>query len=265
MAFDIDNIPQSRRVTLIKLGEEFGSQDTLAQANQTLAAYHKHAAVLKPFGYTATHAAELEGARNALSNAGVDRESAKGKKKVNGQSYVDAMNQAQTERLAARALLIGVREDIEGNVSTLVADQEAAAALSQTRVGPTKAEPMAQQLTLLMVALKKTEIASLIAEGGPEAVVALNAAIVALRKADQEDVGVRGTPVETAMLDLLDGIVVQNVRKARRVAAVAGRKLGNAAIAKDFKLDKLYGNRAEAPPADEPDDAHDEPAPGTGG
>jgi hypothetical protein len=233
-----------------------------------LAAYHKHAAILKPFGYTATHAAELEGARDGLSHAGVDRESAKGKKKVNGHAYVDAMNQGQTERLAARELLIGVREDIEGNVSALVADQEAAAALSQTRVGPTKAEPMAQQLTLLMVALKKTDIASLIAEGGPEAVTALDAAIVALRKADQEDVGVRGTPVETAMLDLLDGIVVQNVRKARRVAAIAGRKLGNAAIAKDFKLDKLYGNRAAAPSPDEPEDAPEnapENAQGTGG
>jgi hypothetical protein len=60
--------------------------------------------------------------------------------------------------------------------------------------------------------------------------------------------------METAMLDLLDGIVVQNVRRARRAAKAAGRKIGNAAILKEFKLDKLYRTRADGPPAEEPDD-----------
>ena len=85
MPFDITTMSQVRRVKLIALGEEFGSQDTLAQANQTLGAYQKHAATLKSYGFTAAHATELEGARDGLSNAGIGRESAKGKKKVNGQ------------------------------------------------------------------------------------------------------------------------------------------------------------------------------------
>jgi hypothetical protein len=265
MAFDIDKIPQIRRVTLIKLGETFGSQDTLAQANQTLGAYQEHSAILKPYGYTAAHAEELEGARDGLSNAGVDRESAKGKKKVNGQAYVGAMNQAQTDRLVGRSLLIGLREDIEGDSSAIAVDQDAAAALVQTRVAPDKAEPMAQQLELLAIALKKPDVASRLADqGGPEAASALDGAVIALRKADQEDVGVRGTPVETAMLDLLDGIIVQNVRRARRAAATAARKSGNDAILREFKLDKLYRTRAGGPPAEEQDDTHDEGQP-TGG
>ncbi len=259
MAFNTETIPQIRRVTLIKLGEEFGSQDTLAQANQTLDAYQKHAATLKIFGFTSAQAQELEGARDGLSQAGIGRESAKGRKKVNGQAYVDAMNNAQTARLVARAVLIGVREDIEGNLSASSANQVVAAALLQTRVAPTKAEPMAQQLDLLVIALKKPDVASLVAgQGGPEAVSALDAAIVALRKADQEDVGVRGTPAETEMLDLLDGVIVQNVRRARRAATAAGRKLGNEAIVKEFKLDKLYRSRAGGPPAEETDDGPDD-------
>jgi hypothetical protein len=36
MAIDVDKIPKTHRLKLIQVGEQFGSQDTLEQANQTI-------------------------------------------------------------------------------------------------------------------------------------------------------------------------------------------------------------------------------------
>jgi hypothetical protein len=256
MTIDLDKIPTARRLRLIRLGEQFGSQDTLDQANQTLAAYKEHAVALKPSGFADKHAKELDGARDGLVDAGVGREAAKGKKKVTGEAYVDAMNQATTARINARAVLEGVREDLEGQDGAGAAEAEriASAVLRQTRSAPKKAEPMAQQLAQILDALKNKDVAAeAAAQGGPESVGALEGAIAALRKADQEDVGGRGTPVETEKLDLLDGIIVQHARRARR-AAVAAARLGNPALVEAFRLDKLYRSKGGAPPVEETED-----------
>jgi hypothetical protein len=53
MTINLDTILQPRRGKLIKLGEQFGSQDTLDQANQTLGAYAKHAKTLQAAGFGA--------------------------------------------------------------------------------------------------------------------------------------------------------------------------------------------------------------------
>ncbi|MDC0744375.1 hypothetical protein [Polyangium mundeleinium] len=252
MPTNLETIPKTRRLTLLRLGEQFGSQDTLDQAHQTLAAYEKHAPVLKTSGFGAKHAAELASARDGLIHAGVGREAAKGKKKVTGEAYVKACNQATTARINTRAVLAGVKEDLEASEVSEEATATVAAALRQTRSAAKKAEPLAQQLALLGETLKHPAVAAVAADqGGPEALVELAASIAALRKADQEDVGVRGTPVETETLDLLDGIIVQLVRRARRAAIAASKRLGNPAMAEAFKLDKLYRSKGGSSAEDE--------------
>lgn len=252
MAIDLETIPKARRLKLIRLGEQFGSQDTLDQANQTLAAYERHAPPLKMSGFGAKHAAELKGARDGLVEAGVGREAAKGKKKVTGDAYVKAYTQAATARINARTVLAGVKEDLEASGTSEEAAATVSATLRQTRSAAKKAEPLAQQLALLGDTLKHPAVAQVGADqGGPEALAEIEASIPALRKADQEDVGVRGTPVETETLDLLDGIIVQLVRRARRAAIAASKRIGNPAMAEAFKLDKLYRSKGGSNAEDE--------------
>jgi hypothetical protein len=56
----------------------------------------------------------------------------------------------------------------------------------------------------------------------------------------------------------IDGIIVRLTRRARKVAVVAARDLGNPALAHAFRLDKLYRTRGGAAPGagedEEPDD-----------
>lgn len=253
---DLSKINSKQREKYIRLGLQFGSQDTLDQANQTLGALSTHASLLQNYGFGPKQLKNLEDARDGLQESGVGREAAKGQKKVNGLAYVNAMNKGEFARIWARTLLIGAAEDLEGSetAADLLAIQSANAALLQSRVAADKAEPLAQQLQLLLGALKEPTIAAMYASiGGPEAVSRLESAIGALRAADQEDVGVRGTPVETATLDLLDGIIVSLVRRARRAAVAAAKETGNAALVDTFRLDKLYKHRSAEPAAPEPE------------
>jgi hypothetical protein len=257
MAIDLNTIPQPRRGKLIELGKQFGSQDTLNQANKTLDAYTKHATALHTAGFGPKHAKELTDARDGLLAAGVGRESAKTKKKALSKGYVEAMNTALSARLIARAVLSGTQEDLEGSAeeAQLRAEREARATLERTSAAPDQAEPLAQQLAQLQSTLQLASVETAAADhGGAEAMTKLQGAIAALRKADQEDVGVRGTPTETELLDLLDGIIVQLVRRARRAAQAVARATGNFALLKEFRLDKLYGARGGNGPDDDEDE-----------
>lgn len=250
MSIDLDKIPKTRRLKLIALGQQFGSRDTLDQANQTLSAYAKHAVQLASSGFAAKHATELTDARDALEQAGVGREAAKGKKKVTAQAYVEAFAQGTTARIRARAVLEGVEEDLEGreDAEAIEAQRVLTVGLRQTRAAAKYAEPLAQQLSLLGDALKNQVIAAEASgQGGPETLAEVESAIVALRKADQEDIGGHGTPMETQTLDLLDGIIVKHVRRARRAAVAASKQMGNPALVEAFKLDKLYRSKGGVP------------------
>lgn len=250
MSIDFDKIPPAKRDELIELGQHFGSQDTLAQGLQTLAGCKKHGAELALYGVGAKQVQELEDLCDALKEAGVGREAARGEKKVNGLLYVEAMEKGEAARLGGRAVLTAAAEDLERSEGAGAAEgvKVAKAALVQTKISADKAEPLAQQLGILLGALKQTVIAdAALGMGGPEAVTGLEDAIGGLRKADQESAGRLGTPAETQRLDLIDGMIVQLVRRVKRAAVAAGRATGSKALSAVFKLDKLYGHRAKAP------------------
>lgn len=263
MSTDLSKINPTQRQKLIYLGQQFSSQDTLDQANQTLGACAAHANIIKAFGFGPKQIKDLEDARDSLQECGIGREAARGLKKANGLAYIQAMNKGESVRAWARTLLIHAADELTGTevAEELQASKSVTSALAQSRVAGEKAEPLAQQLALLLDALKDPVIAAICADiGGPEAVSAAESAIQGLRTADHEDVGGRGTPAETATLDLLDGIIVNLVRKARRAAVAAAKETGNPGLVGAFRLDKLYNHRSAEPAAPEPE-APDAPEP----
>jgi hypothetical protein len=53
-------------------------------------------------------------------------------------------------------------------------------------------------------------------------------------------------------MDLLDGLIADNVRDARRAARAASRALGRPEIARAFELTALYQGRRDRRPAEPP-------------
>ena len=258
MPLDLDAFAPAARARQIKLGQGFSSQDTLDQANQTLAALVEHGETLAAYGFVAKDTQQITDARDLLVAAGVGREAARGKNKVTSQTLVDALKNGQSSRLRARAILTGVQEELEDS-GAADAERMVKAALQQTAATPDTAEGLATQLDILTETLRRTEISEIANERG--AITAIATLIVAgsgLRTADQSRPAARGTPAETQQLDQIDGIIVRLTRRARRAAVVAGRDLGNPALAHAFRLDRLYRTRGGAAPGAGEDDELDE-------
>lgn len=254
MPLDLDKFPPATKTRQIELGRRFSSQDTLAQANQTLAAYDKYGALLEPYGFIRADATMLMDARELLRLAGVDRDAAKGQKKTQSTDFAKALHHAQGARLRARSVLETGREELEA-AGADAAESRVSAALTQTSAASDQAEKMASQLDILAKVLRDTDVAAAVRErGGPAALTALDQAATALRAADDDNTKRRGTPAETQTLDQADGIIVIYARRARRAARAAARDQGNPALARAFKLDKLYRSRSNGSGEDEDDD-----------
>lgn len=254
MGLNLQDISPEARAAYIKVGERFGSEDTLDQANQTLNAYTLHGVKLNDYGFTADDAQELENARDALSLAGVGREAKRTNKKVDTAALSTAMHDGQNTRLHGRSVLNAAKRGLLA-LGNIVAVQKIETLLDRESAVAEDAEGLAKQLDALQSALKDSAIADAAKNrGGPKVVLALETHAQALRASAKAKAEPRGTPVETETLDLIDGIIVNLARSAREAAEAASRDLAEPAMATAFELSALYKRRAKK--------KGDEPAPG---
>lgn len=261
---DLSMLSPKARNDYILAGRQFGSNDTLAQANQTLKGLASHGAELIAHGFAASDAARLTAARDALVEAGVGRDEARGDKKVTSATYLASMKAGKEARETARSILTGARRALNEKADPPSEDavKQIDAALQQTRSAGTDAAKLADQLDLLRGVLEETPVANEAAErGGPAAQSDLLAKAADLRSAAAARTSGPGTPAETEQLDLLDGIILALTRDAFKAASAAAKRLGKPALVADFELTRLYDRRNAAPAAPaEPADTGAPPA-----
>ena len=246
MMLDLSNMSPKARAEYIRIGRQYGSTDTLAQANQTLTGLAKYASDLVRHGFSLGDGSRLEGARDGLEEAGVGRTEKLGIRKVTSHSYLDALAHGKAKREDARSILEnGKRALSESNTATAEAGVAVIkVALQQTRSAGADGDKLADQLEALCTALGDPHVAAELAgRGGPEAVSELQSAVGALRATSKDRAGAPGTPAETEQLNLLDGRIVGLARGARKAARAAAKRLGTPALVADFELTKLYGSR----------------------
>jgi cell division septation protein DedD len=246
MTIDLSTMSPKARAEYVRIGRQYGSTDTLAQANQTLTGLGKCAPELVRHGFSLGDSARLAGARDGLEEAGVGRIGVAGNRKVTNHAYVDALAHGKAKREDARSILDNgkraLRESTEASAETGV--NVIKVALEQTRSAGADGDKLADQLDTLSAALSHSLVApELLGRGGPEAVIELQSASGALRATSKERAGAPGTPAETEQLNLLDGIIVGLVRGARKAARAAAKRLGTPALVADFELTKLYASR----------------------
>ncbi|HSN97525.1 MAG TPA: hypothetical protein VLS89_04470 [Candidatus Nanopelagicales bacterium] len=257
MTFDATTISPQASAEYIRTGKYYSSSDTLAQANHTLNALAAHGAALVPHGFGSEDKVLLTDVRDALEGAGVLRFGAVGLKRRARLTFAQAFRDGLAQREKGRSVLSASEAALRRVGGPEQALTLAASALQQTSRAPkrqSEADQLDPQLQLLLGALTQPDIAQAAAQrGGPVAVAALGAASAALVSGIRQRPAKAGTPEATQRLDLLDGIVVQLTRQARRAAHGAARELGQPAIYKAFEL--LFLDRKASKSSGAGDDA----------
>lgn len=241
MAFE--NLPSGLRAKFIETGRDFGSDRTYAQAQETLKNARENEAALRQVGFGSPQIDRLQTAADAQKELGADRDLARTGEGIATRERNDAEKEGKHARTVATVALTTASGELQF-ASEIDAAREVDQVLHQVSVGSGSHLPtLSSHLGMLAGVLAVAPVAAVLADiGGPEAAKQVTEA-----KAKVDDAIRRGksnashTPEQTEQLDLLDGIVVDLVRKARKAARAASKKLGRPALAKLFELDLLYG------------------------
>lgn len=247
MTIDLTKIPADERAALVRVGMQYSSGETLRQAAKTLEAYGLYGKDLALCGYGAEDQAELSEWQRLLLAASAERTGARVDKRSAADDSLQWLEQGKQARLHAHAVLHQA-ERLLARASSETATQ-VGATLQKTRAAGADPQMLLDQLKVLKELLGDREVAAVLKKrGGPEAAQAVELAVVAVGKIPLNRAP-GGTVPETAQMDLLDGLIVDNVRAARRAARVAARRIGRLEIEHAFELGELYRRRRTSPAA----------------
>ncbi|MBI5537421.1 MAG: hypothetical protein HY898_32155 [Deltaproteobacteria bacterium] len=240
MSIDLDTIPAEVRTRLIAIGRQFGSADTLSQAEATLQAGAAYGQLLEEHGFVAADLERLREARDALRATGAADEPPASARKLTSLEYVRAMRDGKTLRQQARAILHIIMQRLTFSEDPVQheAARSVSSSLDQTQSSRGDAVRLAAQLDQLRATLTMARVEAMAAKrGGPGLVPRLAHTAERLRATHADR---RGTE-QGDRIDLVDGIIVELVRDARRASRSAARALGRPEIAGAFELIRLYG------------------------
>lgn len=242
MPLDLASIPADARERLISIGRGYGSPRVLGQAYSTLEGIARFRGELQTYGgFTADDETELIDARDHHLIAGIDRDQAVANRKSTNEALLNAMFDGKELRSRVRNILMNARQRLErrGKRDAIRAIN---AALDTTTSAGANPDDLRRQLSVLSgVITDNPDIAAAIPSAEALATDLKNQANAIQAAHSVKQVG-GGTPVETIQLDLVDGIIIELCRAARRAARAAARALGRPEIAKALELKVLYKN-----------------------
>lgn len=242
MSIDLDAIPSEVRARLIAVGAQFGSADTLAQADATLQACELYASRLEEHGFIAPDVERLRIARDLLRETGAADEPPASARKLTSIEYVRELREGKTLRQQARAILhiIMQRLTFSPDPVQLEAARSVGSSLDRTQSSRGDAIQLAGQLDQLRATLTMARVERLAANRGGPSLVPRMARVADRLRAITAD---RKGSEQGDRIDLIDGIIIEHVRDARRAARSAARADSAPEIAAAFELVRLYGPR----------------------
>lgn len=249
MALDLSKFSVATREQLLKIGRSYGSDDTIRQADITLSEYAKYGTELANFGFIADDAALLKEARDLLVKSAAGRASARSDKSAAARSQWAAMKEAKVVRGKALSIVSLTIDRL-----LLTADAAAAESLRKAQVVVQRsrasdldnAELISQLLQLKEICESKVLADALKSRGGGALVTELGDAMSNVRAKVSSNQKNNITEEQTDQMDLLDGLIVQAVRNARKAGRAAAKALGKPAIADAFELTALYAHKTPA-------------------
>lgn len=216
-------------------GRHFGSGATRAQVDRTANAHTRHRNEVEQFGFDNEQFELLVWCGEAIDAVMRGRWVVQVEGKVTNKAKQAAKKPAKAERFALRSILESRAQKLRqagGEENDRLALQ-IESALTTTVTAGEDGPKLAGQVELLATTLEAVG-------GAAERVAAARAVAARVRAAESKAAVAPGTPAETQLLDILDGMVVELVRLARRAARASARASGNAALEKAYELAELY-------------------------
>ncbi len=238
MALDISTIAPEAQAHNIEIGKDYSSTDVLLQIDRLLKAWASYQPLLIKHGYTEWHAQFTIDVRDAMLAAGVTRTGAKTDKKTTNAALLDAMRVGKNARLSAHSLLAGARfaAAVSGDRATVSAID---AVLDATRRAGADAVALRDQLHTLAKLLENEGVRTRVPDA--EAVkTTLITRADAIDIARQSRTRGGGTPAETDLVNLLDGLAIDLCRIGRKAGRAAANETGQPAVAEAVELVELY-------------------------
>lgn len=241
MGLDISTMPGDVRAELAAEGRRFGTPDVLKQIDQCQSGLTLYQADLSAHGFTVEDAARLKAVEAAMRAQSSERSGVRAEKKGMTLEERSLLREAQGMRERARTVALGVLDDLRLAGAAQALRAPLIVALEETRIKPKVSGRACEQLTHLARALGEAAVeAQVKARGGEDLAATLRAQADALQALASARTQPQGTPQETEALNVLDGLAVSLLRRARRAAQSASRATGNRAIGAAFKLSHLY-------------------------
>lgn len=247
MALDLSNLSPEAQALYRKIGANYDSGRTLAQAEKTRNGVKKvldlYPEALSLQGVRISTVTRLEDARAALLEATAGREHTRTQKKVTNVAHIRAMFDGKGTRLelhaaynSARRILLEAGDRDSVNLIDVT--------LGRTKSAGADSDVLINQLELLGELLTNTAIRQAVADGDETIPTALETAvaerIAALNSTRIDKAAPRGTPIDTGLIDLLDGMIIVICRDIRRAVRALARSLGQPHLAEEVELNELY-------------------------
>jgi hypothetical protein len=245
MPFDRSTIAPEAQAHNIEIGKDYASTDVLLQIDRLLKAWLKYQPLLIKHGYTEQLAQLTIDVRDAMQAAGVTRTRAKAEKKATNAALLDAMRVGKNARVSAHSLLAGARfaAELSGDRAAVNAID---AVLDATRRAGADAVAVRDQLHAIAKLLEVESVRTRIADAAAlDAMLTTRADAIDIARQSRTRGG--GTPAETDLVNLLDGLGVGLSRIGRKAGRAASNETGDPAIAEAVELVELYkstGRRA---------------------
>lgn len=247
MAFDRTKIAPAAQAAYRKIGARHDSESVRAQAERTRKGANKiiasHGPRFAPHGVAAATIVRLDDLMVAHGEATTTREHARTYKKVTNIAHQNAIFDAKGTRLKLHSAYANARTTLfEAGEQASV--DEIDVALNRTRSAGDDTDLLVSQLEILVAPLKKTPIREAVASGDETIPAALETevteSIATLKSTSGESAAPRGTPVDSELVDLLDGMIIVTCRNIRRAARALSREVGQPALAEEVELNELY-------------------------
>lgn len=237
---------------LVEIGAQFGTEDVLLQIARFGEAATSTGAIPARYGFTAEDAADLTPVAEAITEISGVRVSKDVVRSTSTHDFRDTISRGKRAVSSGRTVLANAElalRRVPGAESKAARSLIRATTEKLGKAGRSKVK-LSTQLQALRTTLGDASLAAaLSARGGPEVITAIDAALKELSGKTAPGEKIRGNPMETRKLNLLEGHAVTILRQARAAAREWALERRDNTLGKAYELEFLYSSsKSEAPP-----------------